>query len=573
MLLLIDISIGSISEYRLHPAVLDSALHFAVHPLLTGAVDHGRYYLPSKVNTLIVHGALAEGIPKTVYAYGILVKWTPGRTSHIEGRDCTYLFTEALVYNFTLTNEIGVPLCTIEGLEVAAHGRTPLTIQNRYEIVDHTLDIHLVVPADTVGDGTRKVVVAGVSLRSVKLHHPFIVAALQLLKDQDKRLRVMRYHRGREMDIQYALRSLNPSDKEVLGFVTSEGPDGDAILGFTRSLRKEYRSWKVFCVILPSSWSQEQYEEVARALCAHPLAEEEMMLDTDGSVHASRVIPSSAPKRTTSFDSEVPWVYRRSTVIQVSKPIVPNGHVLVNVTGLSSVISSYRAFVGRVDGSSKVYAGIYTGSISNHVVAHRGSLFELSDAMSFQSGAEVLAAVIAVLAIGETRFKNPSLMEDSHILVTHSNTSLGHSIGRLYESRGLQVERLPSRASVSDVRAVLARQPKFVVSGRERVTGDDVDKLVHQLQQGKAFQWDDTSSGIGRVLKEDPWAVGDALKLVFSDTADHQVAFTPPADLLGDAKLMEVPSLTTIFDSEKAYILVGGIGGLGLHIAYWMYKV
>ena len=375
------------------------------------------------------------------------------------------------------------------------------------------------------------------------------------------------------MDIQGAVRSLNPSDKEVLCFVTLEGLDGDAILGFTRSLRKEYRSWKVFCIVFPSSWLPEQHEEVARALCAHPLAEEEMMLDADGSVRANRVIPSSAPKRVTSFNPEAPWVYRRSTVLQVSKPVIPRGHVFVHVTGLSPDVSSYRTFVGRVEGSPSLYAGIFSGPISNHVVVHRGSLLELPDATLLQRGPDVLVAVIAVLAIGQARFGDPTRMEGSCILVTHSDTSLGHRICQLYESRGFQVTHLPSQASAPDVRAALARQPKFVVSGRERVADNDIDSLVRQLQHGRTFQWDDPSSGIARVLAEDPWAVGDALKLVFSNHPDHHTTITPPIELLGDAKPNEVTSLTTIFDSDKAYILVGGIGGLGLHIAYWMYKV
>lgn len=79
--MIIDTWTNSVSEYRLHPAILDSALHFAVHPLLTGAIDHGRYYLPSKVGALTTHDALAVGIPEKVYAYGIFVKWTPGKTS------------------------------------------------------------------------------------------------------------------------------------------------------------------------------------------------------------------------------------------------------------------------------------------------------------------------------------------------------------------------------------------------------------------------------------------------------------------------------------------------------------
>lgn len=72
---------SSLSEYRLHPAVLDAALQVAVHPLITGAITPGRYYLPSKIGAFIVHDALAQGIPERIYAHGVFVKWMPGESS------------------------------------------------------------------------------------------------------------------------------------------------------------------------------------------------------------------------------------------------------------------------------------------------------------------------------------------------------------------------------------------------------------------------------------------------------------------------------------------------------------
>lgn len=51
--------------------------------------------------------------------------------------------SESLTYNFKLTNELGMVLCTIEALEVAAHGRVPLIVKNRYDMAYHQLDIHL----------------------------------------------------------------------------------------------------------------------------------------------------------------------------------------------------------------------------------------------------------------------------------------------------------------------------------------------------------------------------------------------------------------------------------------------
>ncbi|TFY55679.1 hypothetical protein EVJ58_g8093 [Rhodofomes roseus] len=535
--------LDNVSDYRLHPAILDAALHIAVHPTITGALSQGRYYLPSKLGTMIIHDALAQGIPEKLYAHGVFVKWTP----------------EALTYNFTLTNEAGLPLCTIEGLEVAAHGKTPLLVQNRYEIVYQRLDIGLSGAFETSGDGTAFETDASIDASSQTGSSP---------------LRVLHYHRGEELNHQQTIRYLDPSDKLSVCFVASAGRDGDAVLGFTRSLRKEHPSWRVYCIVFTSSWPIAQQEAAARYLCTIPLAEEEMLIEANGAVTVARVVPSIAPRRTTTFDPEAPWVYQGSTFSQVSKPTVPPNHVLVRIMGVSSNMSSCWAFVGYVDGSPSIYLGVTLSPLTNYVVAHRGSLLQLTGIQSLGHGPRVLAAIIAVLAVGPANYNDPQRLKDTCILVTHSDTTIGRSLCQLYEGRGFHIARLSSQASVSKIRAALSQRPKFIVSGREKTMDIDIDETVTRLQTGRVFQWDDPGTGMAHVLTNDPWTIGDALKLALLDIvhADSNEALIPPIRALNVVPPAEVPLQTTIFHPEKAYMLIGGIGGFGPHLARWMYE-
>ncbi|KAH9918099.1 ketoacyl-synt-domain-containing protein [Fomitopsis serialis] len=536
--------LDNLSDYRLHPAILDAALQVAVHPLITGAVAHGHYYLPSKLGTLVIHDALAQGMPEKIYAHAVFVKWMP----------------ESLTYDFKLMNERGQTLCTIDALEVAAHGRTPLIVQHRYDMAHRQLDIHLSISSESGDNGSNMkttMIVDGVCNCD---------GSTELL------ILIFQYHRGHEMRLQQKILSLNPSYRESLCFIASKGTDGDAVLGFTRSLRKEYRSWQVFCVIFPATWPLGEYEETAQSLCAHPLAEEEMSVHEDGSVRAPMVVSSPAPRKLVSFDPGALWTYQHSTLSQVSHPMVPPGHVLVRVLGWSSNISSCRAFIGRVDGLPNVYVGITLGPLSNFLIAHRGSLLQMSDIPDVTRGPHVLGAALAVLAIGSARFSDPSRLEGECILVTHSDTGLGRVLCQLYESRGLHVVRLPSQAGISETRSALSRQPKYMVSGREEANASDIDRTVHRLQPGKVFQWDDRSTGVGRILAEDPWAIGDALKLALSNPTSFTEVFTPPIDALDIVRPTDVCFVDTIFAPDKVYILIGGIGGLGLPVAYWMYQ-
>lgn len=66
----------SLADYRLHPAILDAAIHVMVHLALTGNYDSELYHLPSKVSSIRL---LRTGpLPKTVYGYATLVNWSPG---------------------------------------------------------------------------------------------------------------------------------------------------------------------------------------------------------------------------------------------------------------------------------------------------------------------------------------------------------------------------------------------------------------------------------------------------------------------------------------------------------------
>lgn len=69
--------------------------------------------------------------------------------------------SESLTYDFKITNEHGVVLCTIEALEVAVHGRIPLMVQDRYEVAYRQLNVRVSEHPNT-GSGT-----AGVDMTAI----------------------------------------------------------------------------------------------------------------------------------------------------------------------------------------------------------------------------------------------------------------------------------------------------------------------------------------------------------------------------------------------------------------------
>ena len=74
-----------IDDYRLHPAIVDAALHVAVHPIMTGYGAGSRYYLPSKFGAVEVFDTLKKGaFPRTVFSHGTLVGCTTGMPPSLE---------------------------------------------------------------------------------------------------------------------------------------------------------------------------------------------------------------------------------------------------------------------------------------------------------------------------------------------------------------------------------------------------------------------------------------------------------------------------------------------------------
>lgn len=70
----------SVSDYVIHPAVLDSCLHAIVHPAFTGNADKGVYYLPSRIGAVVLPGRLHCGLPETLYAHVVFKEWLPGKS-------------------------------------------------------------------------------------------------------------------------------------------------------------------------------------------------------------------------------------------------------------------------------------------------------------------------------------------------------------------------------------------------------------------------------------------------------------------------------------------------------------
>ncbi|KAI0944350.1 Type I Iterative Polyketide synthase (PKS) [Taiwanofungus camphoratus] len=560
-----DLSDVEAAGFKLHPAILDAAIHALAHPVLNGNKDKNRYCLPSKLGSFVVHKALTDRpFPRTIYTYATVSNWAP----------------ETMVCNLTIVDETGNCLCSLEELEVAFHGHSVKRLQQRYELIyqESKLSVvpeHLNVHEEAPGQGSLA------KSKNLRQHNPETLRSDLTVGENGSIVPnghdtgpvplLIPYVRGKELELQSLVTSLDPLADVFLCFVSSTGLDGDASLGFTRSLRKEFRSWTVQVIVFEGEWPLEDRTRVAEDIAANPDSEPELLVKPDGSLWVPRIIPSSAPVTKVVFQPDQPWRYDQSILRQVPMSSPPQDHVLVRVLRIAKGPGQLWSYLGRPEGGSGIVAGITSGGVSNVVVAHRGSLVDIAHADEETNvGPSLLASVISVLTIGIPSFDHPERLRHKLIVVCESDTELGSQLVQIYSRLGLQLFTLPANPKSSDLKRLFSQYPKLIVSGTQNASEVQVFNDLAS-RSGKLFLWNDPGNGIASTLEADPWSIGDALRHAFQNDAFVTMPFQRPSDFL-DQCPVEVPMAADLFDPQKSYLLVGGIGSLGVKVALWMYQ-
>lgn len=409
------------------------------------------------------------------------------------------------------------------------------------------------------------------------------------------------YSRGQEMKLRDQLAELDAAESLSVWIVATDGPDGDAARGLTRTLGKELPAWKIHLVVCEPSWTDKQRRSAVAKLQELPNVEPEIKLDASGSIHVPRVVPLSSPATETPFHADQHWINDDGKIAHASLPVLGAFDIAVDVSHWSSLDVNFpRAFIGTVmnKGVSEfsvgdLVMGITDAKISNRLVVHSGSVVPCKPQhCDLLSDAPGLAT--AVLALGPgTLHRAGRLAAVRHALVCDAHTPVGSAAARLYVQLGLDVfciaegdaEALSAslqvpvgRVSVASNAVWVARQRclyDVVLSGAQ--SKPDV-QAINQLitPHGILHLWNDGQHGLVHNLKHDPWAVALALEVALEALPEGFKSATRPVAIADAAPVSQgtlVPTVKSLFDAHKTYLLIGGIGGLGVQMALWMYEV
>jgi hypothetical protein len=481
--------------------------------------------------------------------------------SFIRELTVSFVWTAGFIeFDITIATTEGVRLCTLESLGIEQHGASVNNPPSeRYEL------LYLPAPLPPLVN-CRDSSVSRSAARIIQL--PAFT-------------HIITYKRGEEMLIQSQLAKHNTWDPETLWFVGLS--DDQGAYGFTRSLRREYAAWRVRLVVFDASWSEPERERALQTLMAvEEDLENELFVDTEGRVMVPRLSALNAPQKAVTFDSSRAWVLQNARIVHVKRPLRTDSddyRIVVEVLAVSEGTAGLREFLGREVDSKRTLMGITDGPLSNFVLVPREACVEVPEDMAEAKALPPLLAIaIASLALGPGAFEKPqrarSRLRGSPVIITHSDEPIGRALCEVFTILNINFTSL---SSSFDLSRLPAGSTSLILSGYE--DGVQNRALGGALQEdGQFFGWADQTHDLSLSFRKTPWLFGEMFQDALEAGLAPKLTTTPvqPAlTFVQDAPSpgQSVPCIASLFDGEKAYILVGGCGSLGADVACWMYEV
>lgn len=375
--------------------------------------------------------------------------------------------------------------------------------------------------------------------------------------------------------------------QDVLAAATSEGhsavwiestydtADGSGAMGFTRSLRKEIVQVDINLVLFDSNWNADSKVSIIQQLASFPYLETEVAIDKAGVVLVPRLLnyPSKAPA---SLDSDKYWVLEGAdNVIHPALPIPAAREVLIKVSRVTEAGGELQGVVGTVHraGSSQWSVGarvvaVAETSASNFVVVHEGQVAEAPKGIEDDAAAAL--ALPLVLAAFAVQASGPSETSPESQVIVLDTGSLSQDVTQALQVLGYKPLLIPSSLPVT---LPPLSAGDVIAFGLSAASTRALQPALSGAKGVRLFNWDDATRGALSSLLQNPSFAGNVLRKYFKkglSAASKKLTTQPSAAAL--PKSFSVSPYVT-FKDDAFYLIVGGIGSLGLNTAIWMYEV
>ncbi|KAJ7730966.1 putative polyketide synthase [Mycena maculata] len=380
---------------------------------------------------------------------------------------------------------------------------------------------------------------------------------------------VFTYVFGAELQLQWDFSGLNPAQELEIWILASEGQDAAAGLCLTRALRREYLFWRMRFVSFPGTFTKAMRMDSLRALPLCLRAEPDIIFSPQGDPLVPRLVPLVAITRPqTQPSGSVSYELGPDHAVAQIHFTSPNPNfsaIVASVIQANSDVPEYQ--------SESLVVGLQRRAAEGRAVIDLGPTCIVSpDFPISESVGLVPGLVISVLGPGIGTWKRPRRIRALSILITHCDTAMGSTVCEIYSREGIEFSQTNADAAILDLTRLGDEKFDLIISGYEDKIHDQVLRTLLRPSTGKLFLW---HHELARTLREDPCSVGDALRVAvsrgFLQTTKSASAANGSLSLASNTHV-DPPSnaLAAVFDPNKTYVILGGIGSLGASVALFM---
>ncbi|KAJ3806573.1 hypothetical protein EV368DRAFT_25567, partial [Lentinula lateritia] len=382
------------------------------------------------------------------------------------------------------------------------------------------------------------------------------------------------YCAGQAINVQQYLGNVWFAEKADIWMTTAEGPDADEASGLIRTLQKECPNWVLRLVIFPISFSIMQRVNFLELFPYYACGELELNVSETGilsvpRITTERIVIQDPPKKL------------------LEPPAPPSMHVTVSVHAAHDFLNM-RCFTGTVLKSSvsglasqATVAGIVACQDQGKTVIVEAAYVTM--VKNLQLAPLLLAPLLLGLAIAAFGF--PPLLfglhthsKETRILLTHSMTRIGTVILHVLQAAAVTVETADDD-SISYLTTLKPHSFDFVISGHDGRPFMQIFKNIVKKDRGKVFMWGGPESMLANEMTENPHLIGHALQvsldLVLSTRSIHDLVnleFPLEPCVTEDMGLLPDNYKGDVLNGDRVYVLLGGAGSIGPHLALWMYQ-
>ncbi|KAJ7879268.1 hypothetical protein B0H14DRAFT_2341509, partial [Mycena olivaceomarginata] len=535
------------TQYRLNPVSLDACLHIMLHPAISKRYGAESMYLPFSLGRFITHHNRGS----------VTGDWF----SHIRRRGWSPV-SDTKSYDIVITDGCGAVICEFHDLLVRRLSIHPPVIRRRLELIFQPVSLRTTVVNSGASYSYRdRQSDEEILHASVDGGHSFLFTAQKPnLSEQSVILddvpgmnpfHVLQYSFGKEMELRAHLGSMAQKDHLQLNVVVLVGRDADSAMGLCATLAREFPFWAIHLAIFecPIQLSQ-PLQLMAQHGDLFEQGEHVVYFPREGSPCVLRAVPSRPP-----------------VTIADQHPLVlgDSDHLVVNVISFQATAASVYGFVGRVAAShhpsytpGDIVVGITDQKKTSTLVVHLGCIASLDLIHQPPDPADVLKVAVTTLIRDYLPKRRGPIHSCIRVLVATMDEFMSGILTANFENILVQRDFKDDDPS---------RCVDVLITDSD--TSSRYPHLRHWVpRSGRFLLWDNI---LCENIADRTWEIAHALELGLSELVaasslcchpPHQEKSVPPKNT----------SYSPLFHPNKSYILLGGIGGLGVDLAVWMYK-